>query len=89
MLTDVTALALSLFAIWFTRRPATPEKTYGYFRVEILAALVNGVGLVLLAFFIIIRSFSEILRTRGSKGRPDADGGELGICGKSGVCLGS
>ncbi|RPI22121.1 MAG: cation transporter, partial [Acidobacteria bacterium] len=33
MLTDVAALGLSLFAAWFIRRPATPEKTYGYFRV--------------------------------------------------------
>ena len=68
MLTDATALALSLFAIWFTRRPATPEKTYGYFRVEILAALVNGAGLVLLAFFIIYEAFERFFEPEEVKG---------------------
>ncbi len=68
MLTDVTALALSLFAIWFTRRPATPEKTYGYFRVEILAALVNGAGLVLFAFFIIYEAFQRFFEPEAVKG---------------------
>lgn len=52
MLTDVGAIALSLFALWFARKPASAEKTYGYLRWEILAALVNGVTLVVLALFI-------------------------------------
>ena len=68
MLTDASALALSLFAIWFTRRPATPEKTYGYFRVEILAALVNGAGLVVIAFFIIYETFGRFFRPEPVKG---------------------
>ena len=42
MLTDVSALSLSLIAAWFATRPATPEKSYGYSRTEILAALANG-----------------------------------------------
>src|SRR5262245_1284627 len=41
MLTDVAALALSLFAVRFASRPATPRKTYGFYRLEILAALIN------------------------------------------------
>ncbi len=49
MLTDVAALGLSLFVLWFSRRPARPEKTYGYLRLEILAALLNGVALVIIA----------------------------------------
>ncbi len=57
MLTDAAALGLSLFAIWFMRRPATPEKTYGYFRVEILAALINGTALLVIAFFILWESY--------------------------------
>ena len=52
MLTDVAALALALTAIWFGSRPATPSKTFGYYRLEILAALINGVVLVLLSLFI-------------------------------------
>jgi cobalt-zinc-cadmium efflux system protein len=46
MLTDVGALALSLFVVWFTRQPAVPEKTYGYLRWEILAAFLNGATLL-------------------------------------------
>jgi len=46
LLTDVAALGLSLFVAWFSRRPETPRRTYGYHRLEILAAFVNGVTLV-------------------------------------------
>src|SRR5438876_673274 len=42
MLTDVGGLALALFAIWIASRPPTPAKTYGYYRAEILAALMNA-----------------------------------------------
>lgn len=53
MLTDVAALSLTLGAIWFASRPATPRKTFGYYRLEILAAFVNGIALVLLSIWII------------------------------------
>ncbi len=46
MLTDVGALGLSLFVAWFTRQPSTSQKTYGYLRWEILAALINGATLL-------------------------------------------
>ncbi|MGQ0505404.1 MAG: cation diffusion facilitator family transporter [Myxococcaceae bacterium] len=46
MLTDVSGLALSLLALWFAGKPANVRKTYGYYRAEILSALVNGVLLV-------------------------------------------
>jgi cobalt-zinc-cadmium efflux system protein len=49
MLADVGALGLTLFAAWAARRPATPERTYGYLRLEVLAALVNGVLLFVLS----------------------------------------
>jgi cobalt-zinc-cadmium efflux system protein len=52
MVTDIVALALSLFAAWVAGRPGSPSKTYGYLRAEILAALVNGVVLVLIALVI-------------------------------------
>ena len=57
MLTDAAALGLSLFAVWFMRRPATAAKTYGYFRVEILAALINGTALLVIAFLILWESY--------------------------------
>lgn len=53
MLTDVAAMALTLTAIWFATRPATSKKTFGYYRLEILAAFVNGIALVLLSIWII------------------------------------
>ncbi len=42
MLTDVAGVGLALLAIWFAEKPASPEKTYGYYRVEILAAMTNA-----------------------------------------------
>lgn len=61
MLSDVGALALSYFAIWISTRPASPEKTYGYFRTEILAAFINGIALVGIALFIIYEAYTRIL----------------------------
>lgn len=46
MLTDAGGLALALFAIWMARRPPTAVKTYGYYRVEILAAAANALVLL-------------------------------------------
>jgi cobalt-zinc-cadmium efflux system protein len=68
MLTDVAAIALSLFALWFSQRPATAEKTYGYKRIEILAALLNGVTLIVLSVFIFLEAwdrFTEPVEIRG------------------------
>ncbi len=42
MLTDVGGLGLALFAAWMSSKPATPARTYGYYRVEILAAMINA-----------------------------------------------
>ncbi len=53
MLTDVAATGLALFAAWIAQRPATPERTFGYLRLEILAALVNGAALFVLAGLIV------------------------------------
>ena len=57
MLTDVAALGLSIFALWFSSRPATAAKTYGFFRVEILAALANGTTLVVISAIIFYESY--------------------------------
>jgi len=59
MLTDVAALTLTLFTIWFASRPATSKKTYGYYRLEILAAFVNGIALVLLSIWIIYEALQR------------------------------
>ncbi|MGZ8842621.1 MAG: cation diffusion facilitator family transporter [Pyrinomonadaceae bacterium] len=60
MLADVVALLLALMALWFGARPATPNKTFGYYRIEILAALINGVGLTLIAFFIFYEAYQRL-----------------------------
>ncbi|MGH7636842.1 MAG: cation diffusion facilitator family transporter [Gemmatimonadaceae bacterium] len=70
VLTDAGALALSLFVAWFSRQPVTPEKTYGYLRWEILAALLNGATLLLISVWIVIEA---VLRFRA----PEAVGGTL------------
>jgi cobalt-zinc-cadmium efflux system protein len=59
MFTDVAAMSLTLFAFWFASRPATSKKTYGYYRLEILAAFVNGVALALLSLWIIYEAVSR------------------------------
>ena len=59
MLADVAALALALLAAWFGARPATPNKTYGYYRLEILAAFANGVVLVLVSLRILYEAYGR------------------------------
>ncbi len=59
MLTDVAALALALTALWFGSRPATPSKTFGYYRLEILAAFINGIALVLISLLIFYEAYER------------------------------
>jgi cobalt-zinc-cadmium efflux system protein len=61
MFTDVAALALALTAVWFSARPATSKKTFGYYRLEIIAALVNGVALVVISLFIFYGAYERWL----------------------------
>jgi len=60
MLTDVGGVGLALFAIWIAARPPTPAKTYGYYRAEILAALVNAVVLLGVASFILVEAYRRL-----------------------------
>lgn len=59
MLTDVAALSLSLGAAWLQRRPATTQRTFGFHRAEILAALINGLSLLALSGFVIWEAFER------------------------------
>ena len=70
MLVDAGGLLLSLGALWFAERPAPPEKTYGYYRVEILAALVNGVVLCLLAAGILVKAYERFWHPQPVPGGP-------------------
>jgi cobalt-zinc-cadmium efflux system protein len=60
MVSDAAALALTLFALHFARRAPTPERTYGYYRAEILAALANGATLVAIAVLIVVEAYHRI-----------------------------
>ncbi|MBS0151098.1 MAG: cation transporter [Nitrospira sp.] len=60
MLTDVAALGLSAFAMWMAERPSTPEKSYGYHRAEILAAVTNAVVLLLLSVWILYEAYRRV-----------------------------
>ena len=59
MLTDVGGLGFALLAIRLAERPATPERTYGYYRAEILAALTNAVVLIGVSLYILLEAFQR------------------------------
>ena len=60
MLSDNVSIALALVALWLASKPATPERTYGYKRAEVLAALANGVALVALAIWIFVEAIGRL-----------------------------
>jgi cobalt-zinc-cadmium efflux system protein len=68
MFTDVAALGLALSAMWMCERDAPPEKTYGYHRLEILAALINSVALVVVALLIFYHAYERLLHPPEVKG---------------------
>jgi cobalt-zinc-cadmium efflux system protein len=70
MFTDNVALLLSFFAMTFAAMPATHRKTFGFYRLEILAAFVNGVVLVLVSLYILYEAYLRIIR-------PEPVGGKL------------
>src|SRR6266576_3146845 len=61
MFTDAAALILALTAVWFSSRPATSKKTFGYYRLEIIAALVNGVALIVISILIFYGAYKRWL----------------------------
>jgi cobalt-zinc-cadmium efflux system protein len=60
MLSDNVALGLALVAVWLAGRPSTPERSFGYQRAEVLAALVNGLVLVALAIWIFVEAYGRL-----------------------------
>lgn len=69
MLSDNVSIGLALFAVWLAGKPPTPERSYGYKRTEVLAALANGVVLVAASVWI----FYEAIRRLGDP--PEVLGG--------------
>jgi cobalt-zinc-cadmium efflux system protein len=60
LLSDNFSLGIALFAAWLAGRPETPEKSFGYKRAEILAALANGVTLVVISIWIFAEALSRL-----------------------------
>lgn len=61
MLIDVCGLVMALVAMYFSQRPATPNRTYGYYRAEILTPLLNSTFLILLSIYILYEAYQRIL----------------------------
>jgi cobalt-zinc-cadmium efflux system protein len=60
MLTDVGAMLLSLFALWFAKRPSTPVMSFGYHRAEILGALVSVLLIWMISGLLIFEAISRL-----------------------------
>ena len=76
MLADAAALAVALFAAWIAQRPATPQRSFGFMRLEILAALVNGAVLIAIAIGIGLEAWRRL------QSPPPVNGGLLlGVAG--------
>jgi cobalt-zinc-cadmium efflux system protein len=60
MLSDAASLGLALFALTMAARPATSQRTYGYHRLEILAALANGAALVAISIFLVVEAVGRL-----------------------------
>lgn len=69
MFTDVAGILLAVLAITFASRPATAERTFGYYRLEILAAVVNAVLLFGVALYILIEAWTRWVQEPQVEGR--------------------
>ncbi len=81
MFSDAAALALSAFAIWIAQKPATGARSFGYYRMEILAALINGAALIAIAVFIFIEAFERL------SSPPEVQGGLMMAVAFGGLCV--
>ena len=68
MLTDILALLLSIVAMKFAKRPPTLSKTYGFYRLEILAAFCNGILLIGIAVVIFMKAYERFVHPETIKG---------------------
>jgi cobalt-zinc-cadmium efflux system protein len=79
MLADAGGLTLALFAINFSSKPATPQRTYGFYRIEILAALANSAILILVSIYIIYDAYERIIEPPQIKGAALIIVGTIGL----------
>jgi len=70
MLTDTASLALAWSAFRISRRPRDPEKTFGYYRFEVIAAFINGLALLGLVVWIVWEAIERLLEPTEILGLP-------------------
>jgi cobalt-zinc-cadmium efflux system protein len=68
MLTDILALSLSIIAMRFSRKPPTASKTFGFYRLEILAAFFNGIVLLFISFYIFYEAYQRLVHPEEIEG---------------------
>jgi cobalt-zinc-cadmium efflux system protein len=81
MLSDGLALGLALFAAWLARRPATPERSFGWRRAEVLAALANALVLVALGGLVLWEAAGRL------SDPPEVEGGWVLAAGAAGLVV--
>jgi len=81
MLSDTGSLALAFLASWLAVRPATPQRSFGFRRAEILAALANGVALAAVSIWIFVAAIGRL----GDP--PDVPGGWIMAVGLAGLAV--
>jgi len=81
MVSDAGSLGLAIFAAWLGSRPASPERSFGYQRAEILAALANGVALVAIAIWIVVEALQRL------RDPVEPSGGWVFVVGVAGLVL--
>ena len=81
MLADAGSLALALFAAWLAGKPPTSQRSFGYGRAEILAALANAVALVVVAVWIVVEAVGRL------SDPPDVEGGWVVAVGVVGLVV--
>ncbi len=69
MLSDVAALGLGLFAVWISDRPSPTHRTYGYYRAEIFAAMMNGASLIAVSIYIFLEAYQRIFQPPYVRGK--------------------
>lgn len=70
MLIDVAGLVMALLAISFSQKPATAVRTYGFYRSEIIASLLNSIFLILLSIFISFEAIQRLIHPSQINGLP-------------------
>lgn len=78
---DVLALGVAIGAVWFARRPATPRRSFGYRRAEVLAALVNATSIVAISGIVLFEAVRRL------SDPPDVPGVWLMVVAAAGIAV--